>query len=209
MILDSKKEEDIDHQAIKQIYQAGERGAELVKTLMTFSRKTETQSKPINLNEQVGQLSNMLASIFPPMMGIERMLDPDLATINADPTQMDQVLMNLAVNAKDAMHDEGKLSIKTANVILDEAYCSSHMGVKPGPYVLLSVSDTGQGMDRECLGHIFEPFFTTKAEGKGTGLGLATVYGIVKHHHGSIDCESQPGHGTTFNIRLPAIPKKE
>ena len=209
IILDSKKEGDIDNQAIKQIYQAGERGAELVKSLMTFSRKAEIQPKPVNLNEQVEQLNNMLARTFPPMIEIERILHPDLAAINADPTQVDQVLVNLAVNAKDAMHDEGKLSIKTANVILDDMYCSAHTGIKPGPYVLLTVSDTGQGMDKECLGHIFEPFFTTKEEGKGTGLGLATVYGIVKHHNGSIDCESQPGHGTTFNIYLPSIPTRE
>jgi PAS domain S-box-containing protein len=209
IILDSKKEGDIDNQAIKQIYQAGERGAELVKSLMTFSRKADIQPKPVNLNEQVEQLNNMLARTFPPMIEIERILHPDLAAINADPTQVDQVLVNLAVNAKDAMHDEGKLSIKTANVILDDMYCSAHTGIKPGPYVLLTVSDTGQGMDKECLGHIFEPFFTTKEEGKGTGLGLATVYGIVKHHNGSIDCESQPGHGTTFNIYLPSIPTRE
>ena len=143
------------------------------------------------------------------MIEIERILAPDLARINADTSQMDQVLMNLAVNAKDAMHDEGKLTIKTANVVLDDEYCRAHVGVSPGPYVLLMVSDTGHGMEKETLARIFEPFFTTKTEGKGTGLGLSTVYGIVKQHNGSIDCESESGHGTIFKIYIPEILKRE
>jgi PAS domain S-box-containing protein len=209
VLLQGKKAPEFDYEDVEKIYQAGKRGAELVKGLMMFSRKAEIQPKPINLNEQVEQLTRMLARTIPKMIEIERILAPDLAIINADATQMDQVVMNLAVNAKDAMHDEGKLTIETASVVLDDEYCRAHAGVSPGPYVLLMVSDTGHGMNKEILARIFEPFFTTKAEGKGTGLGLSTVYGIVKQHNGSIDCESEPGHGTTFKIYVPAISRRE
>ncbi|MCL5124908.1 MAG: PAS domain S-box protein [Deltaproteobacteria bacterium] len=190
---------------IEQIYQAGKRGADLVRSLMTFSRKTETKPIPVNLNDEVRRLTGMLARTIPKMIEIETLLNSDLITIEADPTQIDQVLINLAINAKDAMNDHGKLSIQTSNVVLDDVYCGSHVGVKPGAYVLLAVSDTGAGMEKETLGHIFEPFFTTKEKGKGTGLGLSTVYGIVKQHNGSIDCESGPGIGTTFKVYFPAI----
>lgn len=206
VILDSKKEGEKDYSDVRQIYQAGIRGAELVKSLMTFSRKTAIQPKLISLNDQVEQISRMLARSIPKMIEIELLVDPGLATINADPTQIDLVLMNLAINAKDAMGEQGKLTFETGNVILDELYCKAHLGLTPGPYVLLAVSDSGQGMDRETVEHIFEPFFTTKGEGKGTGLGLSTVYGIVRQHNGSIECESELGLGTTFKIYLPATP---
>lgn len=166
VILQGKKAPELDYDDIEKIYQAGKRGAELVKGLMTFSRKAEIQPKPINLNEQVEQLTRMLVRTIPKMIEIKHILAPDLAIINADATQMDQVVMNLAVNAIDAIHDEGKLTIETANVVLDDEYCRAHAGVSPGPYVLLMVSDTGQGMDKQTLTRIFEPFFTTKAEGK-------------------------------------------
>ena len=195
VVLSDEELTDGSRANIQEIASAGERGADLIKRLLTFSRKVEVSFQPLNMNDQVGVLINMLARTIPKMISIDTALASDLATINADPTQMDQVLMNLAVNARDAMHGEGKLSIKTVNVILDDEYCKAHIGVVPGPYVMISVSDTGQGMDNECLGHIFEPFYTTKAKGKGTGLGLATVYGIVKRHNGFIDCESKPGHG--------------
>jgi two-component system, cell cycle sensor histidine kinase and response regulator CckA len=136
---------------------------------------------------------------------VEMHLDGNVATINADPTQMEQVLMNLAVNAKDAMPEGGTLTIETNNVTLDEDYCRLHLDARPGEYVRLAVSDTGQGMDTQTLEHIFEPFFSTKDPGKGTGLGLSIVYGIVKQHGGHVTCDSNPGRGTTFRIYLPVI----
>lgn len=204
MFLQSKKEGDHDHTIVRQIYDAGQRGAELVRNLMTFSRKNKNNPKPVNLNDRVEQVTRILASTIHKMVVIKTILAPNLAIVVADPAQIDQVLMNLAINAKDAMDDDGELTIKTANVILDDKYCSDHVEVKPGAYVVLTVSDTGHGIDKETLGHIFEPFFTTKQTGKGTGLGLSTVYGIIKKHEGCIDCKSEPGHGTTFTIYFPA-----
>jgi CheY-like chemotaxis protein len=129
-----------------------------------------------------------------------------LPVINADPVQVEQILLNLAVNARDAMPQEGgKLTIETRKVMLDEEYCRMHLEAKQGQYVMISVSDTGHGMSQETVQHIFEPFFTTKGEGKGTGLGLAMVYGIMKHHEGFINCYSEPGHGTTFRIYFPVV----
>jgi CheY-like chemotaxis protein len=139
------------------------------------------------------------------MIDIELILAEDLATVHADPTQVDQMIMNLAVNARDAMPEGGKLLIETANVVVDDEYARSHLEAKPGRYVLLRVSDTGSGMGKETLEHIFEPFYTTKGPGEGTGLGLAMVYGIVQRHHGFINCYSEVGHGTTFKIYLPSV----
>ena len=180
-------------------------GADLVQRLLTFSRKTETKPLDLDLNQRIRQTQKFLERTIPKMIDIELILADDLDRIHADPTQMDQVLMNLAVNARDAMPEGGKLVIETANVLIDEEYVRSHLEAKPGRYVLLRVSDTGSGMDKETLDHIFEPFYTTKGPGEGTGLGLAMVFGIVKQHHGFINCYSEVGHGTTFKIYLPAI----
>ncbi len=139
------------------------------------------------------------------MINIDVALEARPATINADPVQVGQVLINLAINAKDAMPDGGVLTIKTRNITADEQYCRMYPGLKPGAYILLTVSDTGCGMDKSTLEHVFEPFFTTKEIGAGTGLGLAMVYGIVKQHGGDIICLSQPGRGATFNIYWPAL----
>ena len=184
---------------------AGRSGADLVQRLLTFSRKTETKPLDLDLNQRIRQTQKFLQRTIPKMIDIELILADDLADIHADPTQVDQVLMNLAVNARDAMPEGGKLVIETANVLLDEDYARSHVEAKPGRYVLLRVSDTGSGMDKETLEHIFEPFYTTKGPGEGTGLGLAMVFGIVKQHHGFINCYSEVGHGTTFKIYLPAV----
>jgi PAS domain S-box-containing protein len=187
------------------IKQAASTGAELVQTLLTLSRKTEVKSVPLDLNKLIEKLQRMLSRTLPKMIEVELVLARDLAPINANPSQMEQILMNLVVNARDAMPDGGKLVIQTENMVLDEEYGKMHLGVEPGTYVLLSVSDAGQGMDKETLTHIFEPFFTTKGPGQGTGLGLATVYGIVKQHRGHIMCYSEVGKGTIFKMYFPSL----
>ena len=184
---------------------AARNGADLVQRLLTFSRKVEPKPLILDLNQRIRQTHKFLQRIIPKMIDIEMILADDLARVHADPTQMDQVLMNLAVNARDAMPEGGKLVIETTNVLIDEEYARSYLEAKPGRYVLLRVSDTGSGMDKETLEHIFEPFYTTKGLGQGTGLGLAMVFGIVKQHQGFINCYSEVGHGTTFKIYLPGI----
>ena len=190
------------------INEAAKRGADLVQGLLTFSRKSEIKLKPLDLNRRIKEIRKMLQRTIPKMIDIQLILADDLATVDADPTQVDQILMNLAVNARDAMPEGGTLIIETANTILDEEYARAHLESKPGHYVLLAVTDTGEGMDRETLEHIFEPFYTTKGVGEGTGLGLAMVHGIVQHHGGYIRCYSEPGQGTTFKIYFPVLSSK-
>ena len=167
--------------------------------------KSESAPRPLDLNHQVKHVAKLLDRTIPKMVAVELSLAEALDSIHGDPTQVEQVLINLAVNANDAMTEGGRLTIGTENVSLDSEYCSSYPEARPGKHVLLSVSDTGHGMDRETLEHAFEPFFTTKAKGKGTGLGLAMVYGIVKQHKGHITCFSKPGTGTTFRIYFPIV----
>ena len=205
LLLAEKREDDPEYADLSKIFQAGKSGAELVQRLLTFSRKVEPKPIPLNLNIRILQVEKLLRRTIPKMIDIQLDLPDDLGDINADPTQMEQVLMNLAVNARDAMPDRGKLTLGTKNVTLDEKCSKTHIGACPGDYVLLTVSDTGHGMDKATLEHIFEPFYTTKELGRGTGLGLAMVYGIVKQHGGYITCESEIGRGTTFNVYLPAI----
>lgn len=190
---------------LQKIHESAARGADLVQRLLTFSRKTETNPQPLNLNRRINEMRKILERTIPKMIDIQLFLADDLATVNADPTQMDQVLMNLAVNARDAMPGGGKLVIETTNIFLDEEYARTCLDARPGSHVLLMVSDTGVGMDKDTMEHIFEPFYTTKESGKGTGLGLSMVLGIVQQHGGHIRCYSEPAYGTVFKIYLPAL----
>jgi PAS domain S-box-containing protein len=203
IILMGKGKEDPEYEDLEKVLSAGKKGADLVQRLLTFSRKTEINPRPLNLNHQIQRVEAILERTIPKIIKIDLTLAHGLAAVNADPTQIDQILMNLAVNARDAMPEGGRLILETANVTLDEGYCTTHLGSKPGDYVLLTVSDTGEGMDKNTLEHIFEPFFSTKPAGKGTGLGLALVYGIVKQHNGYVTCYSEPGVGTTFKLYFP------
>ena len=205
LLLLRKDGDDDGQRELQQIVRAATRGAELTQQLLTFSRKIESELQPIDFNREVENVRLLLERTIPKMIEVEFRLAEDLKMVNADPGQIEQILMNLAVNAKDAMPDGGKLIVETANVILDQDYCKIHRVANPGSYVQLTVTDTGHGIDKMTIEHIFEPFYTTKETGKGTGLGLATVYGIVKSHNGHIVCYSEPDEGTTFKIYLPTI----
>ena len=186
-----------------EIEKAGQRAASLTKQLLAFSRQQVLTPAILNLNTLVSDMEKMLPQLLGEDIKVTLMLDPKLGNVKADLSQIEQVIMNLAVNARDAMPLGGELKINTANVELDQAYVWSHPGSKVGSYVLMEVADTGTGMDAATLTHIFEPFFTTKELGKGTGLGLATVYGIVKQSNGYIGLDSILGKGTAFKIYLP------
>ncbi|MHB8202150.1 MAG: PAS domain S-box protein [Desulfomonilaceae bacterium] len=190
---------------LEKMYRAATSGAQLVRGILLFSRKTPARLQPVNLNKIVEQFRSLLAHTIPKTIEIEIFVADDLHVINGDSTQIEQILMNLAINARDAMPDGGRLVIETKNIVLDEENCRARLGTKPGRYVLLSVTDTGTGMDPETANRIFEPFFTTKERGKGTGLGLSVVYGIVEQHGGAITCYSELSVGTTFKIYFPAI----
>ena len=194
---------------VDEIYNATVRAAALTNQLLTFSRKQVVQPRLINLNEIVDGMKEMLRRLIDTGIRIETRAFDSLSTVRADPAQMEQVLLNLAVNARDAMPGGGVLTIETDEAFLDAAYAAAHSGVRPGRYVLLSVTDTGSGMDEETRQRIFEPFFTTKGQGKGTGLGLATVYGIVQQSGGHVQVDSELGCGTVFRIYLPVSVEEE
>ncbi|MGE5799650.1 MAG: response regulator [Syntrophaceae bacterium] len=191
-----------------QIERSVQRAAALTKQLLIFSRKEESRLEPIDLNEVVRQAQKTLARTIPESISAEMRLAADLSSIDGDAVQLEHVLFNLGINAKDAMPGGGKIIIETRNVQLDEAFCRNHVGLAPGAYVELTFTDTGHGMDRETLERIFEPFYTTKGVGSGIGLGLAIVYGIVQSHHGLILCESSRDTGTTFRVYLP-VPERD
>ena len=191
---------------VEEIKKAGKRAASLTQQLLAFSRKQLLQPKVVDLNIVVSDLKKMLLRLIGEDVELQTILDPAPWLVKVDPNQMAQVLMNLVVNARDALPQGGKVVIKTANTRLEQAF-GRKMGVtlQPGPYMLLSVQDNGLGMNEETISHIFEPFFTTKELGKGTGLGLSTVYGIIKQSGGYIWVDSHPGVGTTFQLFLPRV----
>ncbi len=193
---------DKQRESLNQILNSGLRARDLVRQLLTFSRKQILQLKPQNINEAIENFSKLLRRTIPEHIEIKVILSPNIRPVMADVGQLEQVIMNLAINAADAMPDGGELTIETRVSELDKKYAMSHPEVTPGPHMMLAVSDTGCGMDKETRDHIFEPFFSTKGE-QGTGLGLATVFGIVKQHTGSIWLYSEPNNGTTFKIYLP------
>ncbi len=190
---------------IEEVKNAGDRAAELTSQLLAFSRKQVLQPVVVNLNAVVSNIEKMLRRIINESIELRVLLDTDIGNIKADPGQLEQVIMNLVINSRDAMPNGGTLSVETQHVYLDEQYVSHHSAMMAGEFVRMTVADTGEGMNAETQSHIFEPFFTTKAIGKGTGLGLSTVYGIVKQSGGDVLVYSEIGHGTTFKIYLPCV----
>lgn len=191
------------HKALQEIFKAGTRSAEITQQLLAFARKQTIAPKVLDLNETVEGMLKMLRRLIGEDITLAWLPGASLWPVRLDPSQMDQILANLCVNARDAIIGVGKITIETSLATVSEAYCADHVDFSPGDFVILSVSDNGCGMNKETLGKIFEPFFTTKAEGMGTGLGLSTVYGIVKQNNGFVHVHSELGLGTTFTIYLP------
>jgi CheY-like chemotaxis protein len=190
-------------EGMDEIRKSAQRSADLTRQLLAFARKQTVAPKVLDLNDTVGGMLKMLRRLIGEDIDLCWMPGANLWPVKVDPSQIDQILANLCVNARDAIIGGGKVTIETANVTLDAAHAGGHPEFAPGDYVLLTVSDTGQGMDEETQSHMFEPFFTTKEVGKGTGLGLATVFGIVKQNMGLVAVQSEPARGTTFRIHLP------
>src|SRR5215472_4581339 len=205
-ILEEAARRDVRLQrSVEAIQSATQRATALTTQLLAFSRKQKVEPKILDLNVSVREMEKLLRRVIGEDIELIIRVPSGAGTIRMDPGQIDQILMNLAVNARDAMPDGGKLILETSSVILDDSYVGQHLGAAAGPFVLLSISDTGCGMDQETLSHIYEPFFTTKEKGKGTGLGRSTVYGIVKQSGGYIMAYSEPGRGTTFKVYFPHV----
>jgi signal transduction histidine kinase len=189
---------------VREILKAAERAAGLTRQLLAFSRQQVLQPRMLDLNIVMGEMDKILRRLIGENIELKTRLQENLSGMMADPGQMEQVIMNLAVNARDAMPKGGSLLLETRDVDLDAAYARMHPTARTGPHVMVAVSDTGEGMDAETMARIFEPFFTTKPLGKGTGLGLSTVHGIVEQSGGSVEVYSEKGRGTTFRIYLPS-----
>jgi PAS domain S-box-containing protein len=205
LLLTSLPQSDRNRSAVEQIMKAGDRAAALTRQLLSFSRRQTMQPKVLDLNTLVGSLAVMLRRLIGEDIDLRLELAKDAGQVNADAGKIEQVIMNLAVNSRDAMPNGGTLKIQTANVELDENYSATHTRVKPGSYVMLAVNDTGSGMDAETRARLFEPFFTTKGQGRGTGLGLSIVFGIVRQTGGNLEVTSEPGSGTSVRIYLPRV----
>jgi len=206
-LLADKNEKDPGYKELQKIVKTSQDAADLVQKIRIFGRKAEMNLVPLDLNHQVDEVTKLLSSTLPKMIDIEIHLTKDPVIIKADPSQITQMVMNLAVNANEAMPQGGRLSIQTENIILDDDYCRVHLGAKPGPHVMLTVSDTGRGIDKGLMERIFDPFYSTKTRDyrKGTGLGLSVVQGIVQQHGGNITVESEVGKGTIFRMYFPAL----
>ena len=205
LLLDSVGSSDPNRAKLEKIKQAANSAASLTRQLLMFSRQQVIQPLILDINQIVANTEKMVRRLIKENIEFTVMLDPTLARVRADCGQIEQIILNLVVNARDALPHGGKLSIQTSNVRVDEDSIPAGAGILPGRFVLLEVTDTGTGMDQRTQAHIFEPFFTTKALGKGTGLGLATVYGIVKQSNGHIEVRSRLGHGSSLKVYLPAV----
>jgi|GEM_PF-713940 len=203
LLLLNKSPGDQDYADLQEIFTTARIGNELVQQMLAYSRSLKSEKKNTDLNAQISRSGQRLQKSLPESISLQLRLDEDLPAVALDAVQMEQVLMNLATNARDAMPDGGTLGIQTSTIELTQAFCKRHPKAKPGAYVCLRVSDTGEGMEPGTRDRIFEPFFSTKEVGKGTGLGLSMVYGIIQNHDGLITCNSRPGQGTTFNVLLP------
>ncbi len=205
ILLMGRNNSDPDAVKLREIEKAAQRATDLTKQLLAFGRKVEIQPRPVDVNQVIKQVEKLLKRTIPKMINIELRLTEPILTVNADPVQLEQVLLNIGVNARDAMPEGGCLTIATTNVTPDEVFRKVNLQKGTIDCVMLTITDTGHGMTAEVMEHLFEPFFTTKQVGHGTGLGLAMAYGIIKNHGGHISCQSAPGTGTTFQIHLPAI----